>query len=69
MYAVGDAYKAHTECIQAYKKRKREILPSTSSLYCLFLYLPLSAISDNHLLLPASSGIHAPSLSLSVFLD
>ena len=24
MYAVGDAYKVHTECIQAYKESKRE---------------------------------------------
>ena len=33
MYAVGDAYKAHTECIQAYKKSKRE----DSSFYFFFI--------------------------------
>ena len=41
MYAVGDAYKAHTECIQAYKRVKERNSSSTSSLYCLFLHLPL----------------------------
>ena len=54
----------HTKCIQnAYKHIKREkerILPSTSSLYCLFFYLSLPAISDIRLLLPASSGVHGP---------
>ena len=47
MYAVGDAYKVHTECIQAYKKRKRE----DSSSYFFILPVLLS-------LLPAISGIH-----------
>ena len=49
MYAVGNAYRLHTKCIQAYKKSKREILPSTSSLYCLFSHPLLSAISGIHL--------------------
>ena len=61
MYAVGDAYKAHTECIQAYKKSKRE----DSSFYFFFILpvLPPSTARDftgDHLLLPASSGIHGP---------
>ena len=39
MYAVGDAYKVHTECIQAYKKRKREEFFFTSSYTaCLFIF-------------------------------
>ena len=38
MYAVGNAYRLHTKCIQAHKRRKRErILLPTSFLYCLFL--------------------------------
>ena len=38
MYAVGNAYRLHTKCIQAHKRRKRErILLLTSFLYCLFL--------------------------------
>ena len=41
MYAVGDAYRLHTECIQAYKKRKERNPSSTSFLYCLFLHLLL----------------------------
>ena len=49
MYALKDAYRLHTKCIQAYKKSKREILPSTSSLYCLFSHPLLSAISGIHL--------------------
>ena len=54
----------HTDCIQnAYKHIKRvkeRILPSTSSLYCLFLYLLLFAIYSQHLLLPAPSGMYGP---------
>ena len=45
MYAVGDAYRLHTKCIQAYKKRKERIILLTSSLYCLFFYLLLFASS------------------------
>ena len=60
MYAVGDAYKVHTGCIQAYKRVKERNSSSTSSLYCLFFYLLLSAISGIHLLLLVSSGIHGP---------
>ena len=50
--------RMHTDCIQAYKRVKERNLPSTSSLYCPFFYLPLSAIcrqSNSSLL--ASSGI------------
>ena len=36
MYAVGDAYKVHTECIQAYKKSKRE-----KFLFHFFFILPV----------------------------
>ena len=45
MYAVGNAYRLHTKCIQAYKKRKERIILLTSSLYCLFFYLLLFASS------------------------
>ena len=48
MYAVGDAYKVHTECIQAHKEVKREKFFFYFSLYCLLFYL----------LLPASSGMY-----------
>ena len=41
MYALKDAYKVHTECIQAYKRVKERNSSSTSSLYCLFFYLLL----------------------------
>ena len=41
---IQNAYK----CIQAYKKRKERIILLTSSLYCLFFYLLLSAISGIH---------------------
>ena len=33
MYAVGDAYRLHTECIQAYKRRKKR----NSSFYFFFI--------------------------------
>ena len=36
MYAVGDAYRLHTECIQAYKKSKRE-----KFLFHFFFILPV----------------------------
>ena len=39
MYAVGDAYKVHTECIQAYKRVKERILLLLLLIYCLFFYL------------------------------
>ena len=45
MYAVGNAYRLHTKCIQAYKKRQEKIILLTYSLYCLFLYLLLFASS------------------------
>ena len=45
MYAVGNAYRLHTKCIQAYKKRQERIILLTSSLYCLFFYLLLFASS------------------------
>ena len=59
MYAVGDAYKVHTECIQAYKRVKERNFSPTSSLYCLFLYLLLSAISGNHLFFIARTFGHS----------
>ena len=58
MYAVGDAYRAHTSEYEHIKRGKERILPSTSSLYCLFLYLLLFAIYSQHLLLPAPSGMY-----------
>ena len=80
MYAVGDAYKVHTECIQAYKKRKRENSSFYFFLYCLFFYLPLPASSGipqrimNDLLPPVFaddglfSGFHRPSDGLSAII-
>ena len=44
MYAVGDAYKVHTECIQAYKRVREEFF-FYFFLYCLFFYLLLLASS------------------------
>ena len=35
MYAYGNAYRLHTKCIQAYKRRKERNSSSTSFLYCL----------------------------------
>ena len=60
MYAVGDAYRAHTECIQAYKKSKRE-----KFLFHFFFILPVLLSSTardfrHSFLLFASSGIHGP---------
>ena len=39
MYAVRDAYKAHTSAYRHIKVEKERNSSSTSSLYCLFLYL------------------------------
>ena len=44
MYAVGDAYRLHTKCIQAHKRVKREEFLFLLLIYCLFFYLLLSAI-------------------------
>ena len=45
MYAFKDAYKAHTECIQAYKRVKERILLLTSSyFFLLLLYIVCSYI-------------------------
>ena len=44
MYAVGDAYRLHTSEYEHIRRVKERVLPSTSSLYCLFLRLLLSAI-------------------------
>ena len=41
MYAVGDAYKVHTECIQAHKEVKRE--DSSSYFFILPVLLPSTA--------------------------
>ena len=71
MYAVGDAYKAHTKCIHAYRKRKREDF----SFYFFFILSVLLSstardFTGDHLLLLASSGIHGPhQSSLPVLLD
>ena len=50
MYALKDAYKAHTKCIQAYKKSKKRG----------FFFLLLLTLSVLLSLLPAISGIHGP---------
>ena len=50
MYAVGDAYKAHTKCIQAHKRVKREE----------FLFLLLLILSVLLSLLPAISDMYGP---------
>ena len=58
MYAVGDAYRLHTKCIQAYKKRKREEFLS------LLLYIVRSYIfycprfTGDHLLLFVPSDMY-----------
>ena len=53
MYALKDAYKVHTECIQAYKKSKRE----DSSFYFFFI-LPV---------LPSSTARDLQTIKLSLF--
>ena len=74
MYAVGDAYKVHTECIQAYKKSKREkflfhfffilpvLLSSTArDLRTIIFYCPrLQAFTDPSNLIARSSRSRPP---------
>ena len=61
MYAVGDAYKVHTECIQAYKRGKEREFLSLLLLYtvCL-LSSTVRVYRQSNSSLPASSGIHGP---------
>ena len=64
MYAVGDAYKVHTKCIQSaykHKKEKKRAIPLLLLLYTVrssLFYCP--RFTGDYLLLPASSGIHGP---------
>ena len=73
MYALKDAYRMHTKCIQsAYKhiKSRKRGISLLLLLYCPFFYLLLSAISGIHLLLLVSSGIHGlHQASLPVYPD
>ena len=48
----------HTSECEHIREGKERILPFTSSLYCLFFYLLLPAISGIHPLLFASSGMY-----------
>ena len=47
MYALKDAYRLHTECIQVYKERKEGNSSFYFFLYCLSFYLLLLASSGN----------------------
>ena len=74
MYAVGDAYKVHTKCIQSaykHKKEKKRAIPLLLLLYTVrssLFYCP--RFTGDYLLLFASSGIHGPhQASLPVLLD
>ena len=72
MYAVGNAYRMHTKCIQAYKKRKREEIPLSTSFILPALISSTARFSGNHLLLFVSSGIPrrtVNNLPLLVFAD
>ena len=80
MYAVGDAYKAHTECIQAHKEVKREeflfyfffILPVLLSLLLVSSGIPQRTVNDFftacHCGQWAFSGFHRPSDGLSAII-
>ena len=59
MYAVGDAYKVHTKCIQAHKRVKRE-----EFLFYFFFILPVSISSTARFL-----GNHFYCSRLQAFLN
>ena len=64
MYAVGDAYKVHTGCIQAYKRVKERNSSSTFYTACFFIF-HCSRFTGDHLLPPASSGMYDPTVFAS----
>ncbi len=60
MYALKDAYRLHTKCIQAYKKRKREDSSFYFFFYIVCFYLLLPAFTGNQTPPPALSGMYDP---------
>ena len=60
MYALKDAYRLHTKCIQAYKKRKREDSSFYFFFYIVCFYLLLPVLTGNQTPPPALSGMYDP---------
>ena len=59
MYALKDAYRLHTKCIQTHKRRRNGEIPLLLLLYCsCFLIFYCSRFMGDHLLLFASSGMY-----------